>query len=239
MDSQNSTNIPGNKRRTALKIILILAVCAFIGVIFMAVINAHVKASAQPYIIPRDQALEGIGLPENADCIMVLGCQVDDSGRPRAMLSDRLDCGIQLYNIGAAPKLLMTGDHGRVTYDEVNAMKTYAMDRGIISDDVFMDHAGFSTYESMYRARDVFQADCIIIVTQEYHLYRSIYNARALGIEAYGVAAAPRSYYGQTRMSLREMLARCKDYMFCIFQPEPTFLGEVIPISGDGDLTAG
>lgn len=221
------------------RIAIILAAAAALAVICIAAINGHVKASARPYIIPRDSALSGVGLPENADCIMVLGCQVDDNGDPRMMLRDRLDCGIELFESGAAPKLLMTGDHGRVTYDEVNAMKGYALEHGISSSDVFMDHAGFSTYESMYRARDVFQADCIIIVTQEYHLYRSVYNARALGLEAYGVAARPRRFYGQARMNLRESLARCKDFAYCIFQPLPTFLGEVIPISGDGDLTAG
>ncbi len=234
----NPENTATNKRHRYLLVFAVLGAAA-LAVICAALINLHVKSSAAPYIIPRETALKGEGLPSDADCIMVLGCQVDNSGRPRAMLSDRLDCGIELYFLDAAPKLLMTGDHGRVTYDEVNAMKTYAMDAGISSSDVFMDHAGFSTYESMYRARDVFDADCIIIVTQEYHLYRSVYNARSLGLEAYGVAAAPRRYYGQTRMSIREMLARCKDFVYCIVQPEPTFLGEVIPISGDGDLTAG
>ena len=170
---------------------------------------------------------------------MVLGCGVDDYGNPKLLLRDRLDCGVELYKAGAAPKMLMSGDHGRVTYDEVNAMKTYANERGVSSPDVFMDHAGFSTYESMYRARDVFDVDSIIIVTQEYHLYRAVYDARRLGLNAYGVACDPREYYGQIWMDTRELLARCKDYLYCIFQPEPTYLGDVIPISGDGNLTAG
>ena len=123
----------------------------------------------------------------------------------------------------------MTGDHGRVTYDEVNAMKTYAMDAGISSSDVFMDHAGFSTYESMYRARDVFDVESMIIVSQKYHLYRSLYDAHALGLDAYAVPC----YGGTWRSEPREILARCKDWLWCIFLPEPTFLGESIPISGD------
>ncbi len=237
MENQSKKSTVTSKRKIVF--LLIIASLALLAVICAAAVNGHVKSSARPYIISREDALSGRNLPENADCIMVLGCQVDDNGNPRMMLRDRLDCGIELYDIGAAPKLLMTGDHGRVTYDEVNAMKTYAIECGISSSDVFMDHAGFSTYESMYRARDVFDADCIIIVTQEYHLYRSVYNARALGLEAYGVAAEPRRFYGQTRMSAREFLARCKDFVYCIIQPQPTFLGEVIPISGDGDLTAG
>ena len=102
-----------------------------------------------------------------------------------------------------------------------------------------MDHAGFSTYESMYRARDIFQAKKIVIVSQQYHLYRAVYDARALGLEAYGVAAEDISYWGQGMRDLREILARNKDVLWCLLQPEPTFLGEAIPISGNGDLSNG
>lgn len=208
------------------------------GGIYALAINGHVKASASPYIFDRSVLESAEELPE-VDCIMVLGCGVDDNGRPKLLLRDRLDCGVELFECGAAPKLLMSGDHGRVTYDEVNSMKNYATERGISSSDVFMDHAGFSTYESMYRARDVFEVDSLIIVTQEYHLYRAVYIARALGLDAWGVACDPGEYYGQIWMDSREFLARNKDFLYCLFKPEPTFLGEVIPISGDGDLTAG
>ncbi len=225
-------------RKLTLALCIFAAVCAA-GLIAVVAVNGHVKSSAAPYILDRNAILAGAELPVEADCIMVLGCGVDDNGNPKLLLRDRLGCGVDLYKADAAPKLLMSGDHGRVTYDEVNAMKTYATDRGISSSDVFMDHAGFSTYESMYRARDVFDVDSIIIVTQEYHLYRAVYNARSLGLEAYGVACDKRDYYGQEWMDARELLARGKDFIYCIFQPKPTYLGEVIPISGDGDLTAG
>ena len=100
-----------------------------------------------------------------------------------------------------------------------------------------MDHAGFSTYESIFRARDVFAADKILIVTQEYHLYRALYIAEALGVEAYGAASDYHTYAGQAGRELREILARCKDFATSIVKPAPTFLGEVIPVSGSGDLT--
>ena len=100
-----------------------------------------------------------------------------------------------------------------------------------------MDHAGFSTYETMYRARDVFKAEKVVIVTQEYHLYRAVYIAEQLGLEAYGVSSDYRAYSGQTSRDVREILARCKDFAMCIFKPEPTFLGDAIPVSGSGDLT--
>ena len=142
-----------------------------------------------------------------------------------------------MYELGTAPKLLMSGDHGRKEYDEVAAMKLFAIDVGIASSDVFMDHAGFSTYESIYRAQEIFQADKILIVTQEYHLYRALYIANRLGVEAYGVNADYHTYIGQTMRDLREVLARNKDFLTCIFKPAPTYLGAVIPIFGDGNLT--
>lgn len=116
-------------------------------------------------------------------------------------------------------------------------MKQFAIDRGVPSEDVFMDHAGFSTYETMYRAKEVFAAKRVIIVTQKYHLYRAVYIAEQLGLEAYGVDSDLQRYIKQPYYNAREILARDKDFVKVIFKPKPTYLGEVIPISGSGDLT--
>ncbi len=196
-------------------------------------INGIVVGTTQGKILTVEEAakLEGV------DCILVLGCGVKADGEPSAMLHDRLQQGVALFEAGAAPKLLMSGDHGRENYDEVDAMKQFAVDAGIASEDVFMDHAGFSTYESMYRAKEIFQAEKIIIVTQGYHLYRAMYIAEQLGLEAYGVSADLRGYAGQTMRDIREVLARVKDFGTSILKPEPTYLGETIPIWGDGNLT--
>lgn len=132
------------------------------------------------------------------------------------MLQDRLDEGVKLYKEGIASKIIMSGDHGREEYDEVNIMKEYAIEQGVPSEDIFMDHAGFSTYESIYRAKEIFDADNIVIVTQEYHLYRALYIAEKLDINAYGVNSDPRKYSGQTFRELREILARNKDFINCI-----------------------
>ena len=140
----------------------------------------------------------------DADCILVLGCRVHEDGSPSLMLADRLEKGIELYESGASARLLMSGDHGRSEYDEVNTMKAFAVEQGVPSEAVFMDHAGFSTYDSIYRAKDVFQAEKIIVVSQEYHLSRALYIAERLGLDAYGVAAANISYQGATYRSLRE-----------------------------------
>ena len=217
-----------------IRMLCILAALALLGGIGVLAVNGYVKHSANPYLLTTAEAAA-----LEADCILVLGCGVRPNGEPSLMLQDRLETGLELYELGAAPKLLMSGDHSRKDYDEVNAMKDFAMEAGVPSQDVFMDHAGFSTYESMYRARDIFQAEKIVIVSQQYHLYRAVYDARALGLEAWGVAAEDIAYWGQAVRDLREILARNKDALWCLLQPEPTFLGEVIPVSGDGDLSNG
>lgn len=214
----------------------LISICLCMGILGMTsvtVINAIVKGSVKDQILTMEAAAQ----LTDVDCILVLGCGVRADGTPSDMLHDRLRRGVELFEVNAAPKLLMSGDHGRVGYDEVDAMKTFAVEAGVASDDVFMDHAGFSTYESMYRAKEIFQAKKIIIVTQEYHLYRAIYIAESLGMEAYGVSADYRGYSGQSQRDLREVLARVKDFGTSLFQPKPTYLGEVIPIWGDGNLT--
>lgn len=221
------------KRKIIICILCILLCLCILGVSSVLVINAVVKGTVEDQILTAEEAAQ----LQDVDCILVLGAGVHSDGSPSDMLEDRLRRGVELYDLGAAPKLLMSGDHGREGYDEVDAMKHYAVEQGIASTDVFMDHAGFSTYESMYRAKEVFRAKKIIIVTQEYHLYRALYIAESLGLEAYGVSSDYRSYYGQTARDLREVLARVKDFGTAIFKPEPTYLGEAIPIWGDGDLT--
>ena len=213
--------------------ISIVLVIALLGATVLFSVNAHVKNSTKDLIITPEQAAK----LEDVSCIIVLGCQVWDDGTPSGMLKDRLDRGIELYELGVSNKILMSGDHGRTDYDEVNSMKQYAIDKGVPSEDVFMDHAGFSTYETMYRAKEIFGAQKVVIVTQEYHLYRSIYIAQKLGLEAYGVSSDIHTYSGQTVRECREILARFKDFVTTIFKPEPTFLGEAIPVSGDGNVT--
>lgn len=212
--------------------IFIIGLC-LLGAVFALSINAYVVNSTKKQILSADAA----AALSDVDCILVLGCYVHPNGQPSAMLHDRLQQSVDLYDAGAAPKLLMSGDHGQVRYDEVSAMKQFALDAGVPSADVFMDHAGFSTYESLYRARDIFGAKKIIIVTQEYHLHRALYIANALGLEAYGVSSNPRNYSGQLMRDIREILARNKDFLTSIYKPKPTFLGDAIPVSGDGNLT--
>lgn len=215
-----------------LKLFIILVIIGIVMVCTALGISEYVKRSVSDRLLSPEGAAELADI----DCIIVLGCRVNGE-TPSPMLSDRLLRGIELYDMNAAPKLLMSGDHGQVKYDEVNAMKQFAIDRGVPSEDVFMDHAGFSTYETMYRAKEVFAAKRVIIVTQSYHLYRAVYIAEKLGLEAWGVDSDLQSYIRQPYYDMREILARDKDFVKVIIKPEPTYLGEVIPISGSGDLT--
>ena len=195
-------------------------------------INLYVRISTNKQIIKENDytALSDV------DCIIILGAGIWKV-KPSPMLEDRLLEGIKLYQNSVSDKIIMSGDHGRREYDEVNIMKNYAIEKGIPSENIFMDHAGFSTYESIYRVKDIFEAKKVVIVTQEYHLYRALYIANQLGLEAYGVGADPRQYVGATYRELREILARDKDFIKCIFKPEPTYLGDTIPVSGNGDIT--
>lgn len=221
------------RKKILIALLVMCVVLCVLGVGTVVAVNCVVIGSVSDYLLSEQDAT-ALG---DVDCVIVLGCQVHNNGSPSHMLEDRLKKSISLYHSGAAPKIIMSGDHGTPEYDEVDAMKHYAVDAGVPSADVFMDHAGFSTYETMYRAKEVFCAQKVLIVTQEYHLYRSVYIARALGMDAYGVACDYRTYAGQTMRDLREILARVKDFGMTILKPAPTYLGETIPVSGDGGMT--
>ena len=173
---------------------------------------------------------------DNIDCIVVLGAGIRQD-KPSPMLEDRLLTAIELYDKGVAPKILVSGDHEYKNYDEVNVMKNYLIENGIPSEDIFMDHAGLSTYDSIYRTKKIYKANKVIIVTQKYHLYRSLYISKSINLKAYGVSASRQKYAFQIKRDIREIAARVKDFFKCILKPEPTYLGEIIPIKGNGDRT--
>lgn len=159
-----------------LKYILIIII---IIILIVLGINLFVIASTKENIITEDEAKQ----IKDIDCIIILGAGVRGN-KPSPMLEDRLLQGIELYKKGVAKKIIMSGDHGSKDYDEVNVMKNFAIEHGVPSEDIFMDHAGFSSYESIYRAKEIFGVEKAIIVTQKYHLYRSLYIAQKFGIEA-------------------------------------------------------
>ncbi len=221
------------KRHFSLKkLLLVLGVlCLAVAILFVSV-NARVIRSSSPRLISADAATN----LENVDCILVLGSSVQPNGTLNRVVRERVDTALALYESGVSERLLMSGDHGKVNYDEVNAMKQYCVDKGVNPDVIFLDHAGFNTYDSIYRAKAIFGVQKMIIVSQEYHLYRAVYIANKLGIEVYGVAAEQEADTALIT-NLRESVARVKDYFSCSFHLEPTVLGEPIPISGSAKLS--
>lgn len=227
-----SRNVRRKRRKRARIAALVLCLLLCAGIL-LGGINVYMARSQEAYILTPEQAAQ----LTDVDCILVLGARVMPEGSPSHMLEDRCRRAVELYHAKAAPVLIMSGDHGQKEYDEVSAMKQYAVNGDVPSSDVFMDHAGFSTYESMYRARDIFGAKKVIIVTQQYHLFRALYIARQLGLDAYGVSCDYRAYATQPANSAREALARVKDFFQCIIKPKPTYLGDPIPLQLDGNVT--
>lgn len=213
------------------KILIGLLVLILLGCLGVFGVDLYVKITTKSDILIKEDLKK-----DYYDCILVLGAGLRN-GKPSPVLEDRLKTAIDLYNDGYAPKIVVSGDHGKKYYDEVNAMKDYLLEQNIPSEDIFLDHAGFSTYDSVYRIKNIFLAEKVIIVTQQFHLYRSLYIADGLGIDAVGVSATLRSYEGELSFSLREILARDKDFVKTIFKPESTYLGDTIPVSGDGNVT--
>ena len=220
-------------KKAILKVFIIFVAAGMSVALIIGALNLIMLGGASERILSQEEASK----LANVDCIVILGCLVKADGTPSDMLEDRLKTGIYLYEAGVSPKILMSGDHGQREYNEVGTMKAFAIAAGVPSEDVFMDHAGFSTYESIYRAKEIFGAKKIVIVTQEYHLTRAIYIAEALGLEAYGVPADIRTYRNQIVRDVRELLARAKDFVYTVARPEPTYLGEQIDIKGNGDVT--
>ncbi len=174
---------------------------------------------------------------QETDCIIVLGAGIVGN-RPSISLANRLDKAIEVYNLGHTKKILVSGDHGESSYDEVNVMRNYLLEKGIPKEDIFMDHAGFSTYDSMYRARSVFKVSQAIVVTQKLHLRRALYIGDKMGIKVTGVEAANSTVKSTTLQSVREYPARVKAFLQCeILHSKPKYLGEVIPITGSGIIT--
>ena len=211
------------------KLLLALAIAA---VLFVVGVNAAIILGTRGEIVDEASAASF-----DADAIVVLGASVMPDGTPSDILKSRLDQGIALYFAGAAPKIIVSGDNGTESYNECWAMKRYAISRGVPSEDVFCDHAGFSTYETMYRAHHVFGAERVVIATQTYHLYRAIFDAKGVGMEAVGVSEDDRAYVSQHWYDLREIPARTKDFLQVLFSVPSTFVGDPISLNQSGDVT--
>lgn len=219
--------------KSVLKIIRrILCMIVLVVLVLIVFCNLFVCLSSKGKMHTVEDGLTDDGY----DCVIVLGAGVRYN-QPSPLLAERLDAAFAVYEAGAAPKILVSGDHGDKYYNEVAVMRNYLMEKGVPSEDIFMDHAGFSTYETMYRAHEVFGVEKAVVVTQKYHLYRAIFDATSFDIYAEGVIATGHVFAEQTYWNLREAAARVKDFFFCLFKPEPTYLGDTIDIHGNGEVT--
>ena len=210
---------------------IIIGIIILVFLILILIINSYVIDITKRKIKTADEIEEN-----NIDCILILGAGVWGN-RPSHMLEDRLLEGVNLYNKGISSKIIVSGNHRDEQYNEVKVMKDFLIAKGIPSKDIFMDHAGFSTYDSFYRAKYIFKVKKLVVVTQKYHLYRSLYIAKKLKLEAYGVKADRRRYRKEIYRQLREILARNKGFFKCMLKPKSKVLGKQISIKGNGNIT--
>jgi len=216
------------------RVIRILLAACVAAVLATFLINAVMIIGTRKHIYTDVSAI-----PQRT-AILILGSQIRGK-RLSPVLQDRVDSGITLMEQRKGKKLLLSGDHGQRYYDEVNAMRLYVLANApaIREEDIFMDHAGFNTWDSMYRARDVFEVKDLIIVTQQFHINRAVCIARSLGLDAIGYGINQDRFKGRSLRSwrVREYLARIKAFYSILFKPKPRYLGDKIPILGDGRAT--
>lgn len=213
------------------KYLKILISISFLGIFLLFLINIYVKNIGKKYIY------ENINTLPAKQTGLILGAKVYNNGNMSDILLDRAQTTIELYQKKKIGKILISGDHGKENYDEVNTIKEYLLSQNIPAEDIFLDHAGFDTYDSIYRAKKIFQVNSLIIVTQEFHLPRALYISRKLNLEAIGIIADKHIYLRATKNEIREILARFKAFLNIIFHAQPKFLGETIPITGDSSLS--
>lgn len=221
------------KKMNTVTLVVILLILIPLTSVFLIIMR--VESYGNKYILSFDD----LAKHQDFDAILVLGAGLTDDNTPSDILTDRLLSSLKAYELGASNKFILSGDHGRENYNEVKAMKKFILQSNNTIDEsnIFLDHAGFSTYESMYRAKEIFKAKKILIITNEYHLPRALYIARNLGITAYGVPSDIRNYLNIISYSTREKLAQIKDFININFiKPEPTFLGDPIPVNSSNGL---
>ena len=204
----------GVKMKKIFKYILIVLI---VIILVPVIINFYVILSTKNRIVSGDSELL-----TDIDYIVILGAGIR-RGKPSPMLEDRLKTGISLYNNDISNKILITGDHMNDDYDEVTVMKNYLLEHGIPEEDIITDNYGISTYDSIYRVKNVYKSKKVVIVSQRYHLYRALFLSDNLDLESYGVEADLRYYYGQWYREIREILARNKDFIKGIIKPKAVY----------------
>ncbi len=237
----NSSSNTSNKRNSLGRNFFLIILLAMLATL---VINVYVFSFGSRYILSKNpenpENPEEIKSPFDAkdgsvSVAIVLGASVYSNGTLSPMLEERAKTGLDLYRRGLVKKILVSGDNQRLSYNEVIPIRAYLLAKGVPPEDIFTDFAGFSTYDTMYRARNIFGAENVIVVTQSFHLPRSIFTARKLGLNAYGVPANQKGY--DIKNNTREIGATVKTFINVVTKAKPRFLGAQIPINGDGQVS--
>ncbi len=217
--------------RLTRNIILFIVVYVFLLTVF---INVYMILYSMPYITKNFEDVR------EKYTVIVPGAMVYRNNVSH-VVRDRLEGASELVQGGKVKKVLISGDHGTKYYDEVNTMRKFMQSNYRTDGDIiFMDHAGFSTYETMYRARDIFCVKDCVVVTQKFHLPRAVYIGRKLGLDVSGyVAKEITPFRTKTKVLwfVREYFARLKSFFLVMFEVPPTYLGDKIPVTGDSRLS--
>jgi len=210
----------------ALRIVRYLILLGLLGLLLTTYLAYHINKETEAYIYDRVEELP------STYTALVLGASVRRNGELSTMLRDRVESALLLYNKGKIKRFLVSGDNRTTNYNEPVAMKKYLLERGVPEEDIFMDFAGFDTYDSVYRASYIFEVDSAIVVSQRFHLPRAVYIARSMGLNFYGYNGDRREYELESRNRFREVAANVKAWIELLINKEPHFKGDKIPITG-------
>jgi SanA protein len=184
------------------RIFLTLIIVPLIGLFTVYLINLQVATYSNNKVYKNVAEV-----PNDKSVAIILGAKVWDDGSLSHALIDRVTTGVELYKAGKVKKLLMSGDNPSAAYDEPTAMKGEAIKQGVPEADIVLDFAGRRTYDTCYRAKEIFDLKNAVIVSQEFHLARSIYLCENLGVESFGVIANRRKYLGENYWAFREFFS--------------------------------
>ena len=210
----------------ALRVVRYLILLGLLGLLLTTYLAYHINKETEAYIYDRVEELP------STYTALVLGASVRRNGELSTMLRDRVESALLLYNKGKIKRFLVSGDNRTTNYNEPVAMKKYLLERGVPEEDIFMDFAGFDTYDSVYRASYIFEVDSAIVVSQRFHLPRAVYIARSMGLNFYGYNGDRREYELESRNRFREVAANVKAWIELLINKEPHFKGDKIPITG-------
>ncbi len=203
----------------------------YAGITFVVVLaftifcNWRVTSGSNPYIHSSIDKL-----PEQKVGMVLGTSKLVKNGNPNQYFVARIEAAAALFHSGKVKYLIVSGDNSSENYNEPEDMKNALIEKGVPADKIILDFAGFRTFDSVIRAKEIFGQTSMIIISQKFHNQRAVFIARKNGIEAYGYNAADVVKYGGFRTKVREYLARTNLFIDQVIGTEPKFLGEKIVI---------